>query len=254
LSSPTSSLFIGKPTYTFDELDSTNKYATLILSKSKPSEGTVIKACFQTDGMGQIGRTWQSEPNKNLLCSIILFPKFLSANAQFLLSMAISVGICEAIQPFLQERICIKWPNDIYIGKKKVGGILIQNSLGGNLISNCIVGIGININQSNFPDELPNPISISRQIGKEIDINAFEQSLYSHIEYFYLMLKRGKHEKLQQKYLERLFWKDKVHSFEDEKGKIFSGIIRGIDVSGKLLIEKEEGIHSFAFRSIKFML
>lgn len=254
MSPPTSSLFIGKPTYIFDELDSTNNYATELLSKSNPSEGTVIKACFQTAGRGQIGRSWKSEPNKNLLCSIILYPKFLLAHEQFLLNMAISIGICDAVQAFVSEEIFIKWPNDIYIGKRKVGGILIQSNLNGQKIQSCIVGIGLNINQLTFSDSLPNPISLALLIGHTINQVEFEQNLYRVLEFSYLKLKRGEHGDIKRRYIEKLFWKDKVRSFSDEKGNIFTGIIKGIDPLGKLIVEREEGTHSYPFRSIKFLL
>lgn len=250
----TSSLFIGKPTYTFDELDSTNNFATELLSKSNPSEGTVIKACFQTAGKGQIGRSWHSEANQNLLCSVILYPGFLPPNQQFLLNIAISSGIYSSLKKYTDGDLKIKWPNDIYINKKKVAGILIQNSLSGQSIQYSVAGMGINLNQTLFPEEIPNPVSIAMLKGKAIDIKSYEEHLFQHLESFYIQLKNGKYKELEESYHEKLFWKDEVHSFSDEYGNIFSGIIRGTEPDGKLNIEKEDGIHSFGFRSIKFML
>ena len=104
----------------FDELDSTNSYAIELLSKNKPSEGTVISAWNQAKGRGQIGSSWESEAGKNLTISLILYPTFLPIKQQFLLNQAISLSIYDFISRFIKNGVSIKWPNDILLNGKKV--------------------------------------------------------------------------------------------------------------------------------------
>ncbi|HZX59878.1 MAG TPA: biotin--[acetyl-CoA-carboxylase] ligase, partial [Mucilaginibacter sp.] len=125
------------------------------MSNSKPlPDGTVIMADDQHAGRGQQNNRWHSEPGKNLTFSLLLRPSFLSVTRQFDLTRAVSMGIIEALRPFLGEKLKIKWPNDIYYEDRKMGGILIENTLQSNQIKNSVIGIGLNINQEAFPAEI----------------------------------------------------------------------------------------------------
>lgn len=253
MSIPDSNLFIGKPTISFDELDSTNKFAIDLISKNKPSEGTVIKASFQRIGRGQIGSKWHSIAGLNSLSSTILYPVFLKANQQFFLNICVSIALRDAIQAFVEPKIRIKWPNDIYAGNKKIAGILIQNAISGKYLQSCVVGTGVNINQTIFPSDLPNPISMASMLGRPINIDLFEKEWHRSLELNYRLLKSRLFSVLNKAYLKHFFWKDELRSFESSDEK-FSGIIRGVDEIGRLIIEKEDGIKKFQFREIKFLI
>lgn len=253
MSIPVSNHFIGKPTISFDELDSTNKFATDLISKNKPTEGTVIKASFQSLGRGQIGRTWHSKAGLNSLCSTILYPIFLKAQQQFFLNICVSVALRDTIQSFVEQKVLVKWPNDIYVDDKKIAGILIQNSISGKYLQNCVIGTGINVNQTDFPSHLPNPSSIAMLTGIPINIESVEKLWYHHLELNYGLLKSRLYSALNKSYLKHFYWKDEIKSFEADQER-FSGIIRGVDEHGRLIIEKEEGINKYQFREIKFLI
>ena len=157
-------LFVGKVLVELPRLTSTNLYAQELLSKSKPSEGTVISTSDQYAGRGQIGSGWESEAHKNITLTFIFYPAFLPIRQQFQLTQAISLGVKDCIEHFVPKNVKIKWPNDIYINDKKTCGILIQNTLSGAQISSSIIGIGININQTHFQTNPPNPTSFKLEM------------------------------------------------------------------------------------------
>ena len=235
-----------------DEIDSTNTFAVNLLSKTNPIDGTVIRSDFQTLGRGQIGRYWHSERAKNLLFSIILYPTFVKANEQFILSKAISIGVVEFIQALKIKDVTIKWPNDIYIGDKKVAGILIQNQILGKNLKSTVVGIGLNVNQSVWPDNLPNPISLSSFSDTNLDLDALLSQVINCIEKWYRFLVLNKLTEIDRKYkdllylksIKRIFYKDNVP---------FEGTIIGVDMHGHLLIkDNHDKCQSFGFREISF--
>src|SRR5680860_150521 len=152
------------------DVESTNNYANqLILSNAE--EGTVVLAQFQKKGRGQQGNQWESQSGKNLLASIILYPKFLKAGNQFLISKMVSLGLVEYLRHEVRD-VSIKWPNDIYIGNKKIAGILIENAIKGRNLFSTVIGVGLNLNQKNFLSDAPNPVSLYQLTGKEYNIKS----------------------------------------------------------------------------------
>ena len=147
------------PLIHINETNSTNNYLQSLCSEQKVEELTVVVADFQTSGRGQRGNSWESDPGKNLLFSTVIFPEFLEARRQFLISQIISLAIKEELDTYTTD-ISIKWPNDIYWKEKKICGMLIENDLMGRNISQSIIGIGININQEIFHSSAPNPVSL----------------------------------------------------------------------------------------------
>ena len=145
-------LFIGKFSFHLSSIDSTNKFAHNLISKTNPIEGTAIRADEQTAGRGQFGSKWQANPRENITISIILCPKFLLVKQQFLLNAAMALGVYDFINEIIgySSELTIKWPNDIYVGNQKIAGILIENSIQQDVINNSIIGIGLNINQKTF--------------------------------------------------------------------------------------------------------
>lgn len=159
------------------EVDSTNLFASKLTSKTNPTHGFCVFTDFQSAGKGQYGREWQSERGKNLLCSFIFNrPSFYHAEL-FDLHLWVSLSCLSCLQSFSDKSFFLKWPNDIYVDNKKIGGILIENSWRGSSLEKIIVGIGININQLDFPAQL-NASSLALIEQKEFQITEIIQSLY----------------------------------------------------------------------------
>jgi len=249
------SLFIGKVAIYLDSVDSTNTYAKNLLSKSNPTEGTVICAAQQEAGRGQIGSKWKSESQKNIIMSVILFPKFLLATQQFELNKVVSLAVADVLRPYLNEtdELLIKWPNDIYINDKKLGGILIENSLKGVWLDHTIVGIGLNINQIEFEEHLPNPISLSIAAQKEFDLGGIIADLCARLEYYYLQLK-SKFNTINETYLKSLLGYQEWRTFFlPVANTTFEGKITGVSSLGKLQVETKAHPLEFDLKEIKFL-
>lgn len=160
---------IGKNLIQFESIGSTNDYAIELLSKSNPTDGTVITASFQTNGHGQFDRKWESNQGENLLLSLILYPQFIPTDQQFILSMVTVVSIIEYLRA-KNIPAKVKWPNDIYVDNNKIAGILIKNSVVGSKINSSVIGIGLNINQKEFESNV-HSTSLSLETSSDFDVN-----------------------------------------------------------------------------------
>ncbi len=247
-------LFIGKVAHHFERLPSTNDYAVDLLAKTKPSEGTVISAAYQTAGRGQFGSTWEVEAGRNLTLSVILYPKFLAAVEQFRLSQAVALAVADTVQGLLPGRpVAIKWPNDIYIGSRKTAGILIQNGLSGARLAWSVIGIGLNVNQTNFPAALRTATSLAGEAGSPFDLETVKAVLLPRLEQRYLQLRAGEATVLVEAYHERLFRRGEWHWFERADGQRLHGRLAGVEPDGRLRIELAEGeVEHFAVKEIRF--
>jgi BirA family transcriptional regulator, biotin operon repressor / biotin---[acetyl-CoA-carboxylase] ligase len=244
-------LFIGKNTVYLPTCHSTNETATEIIQKKEILEGTIVITDNQTKGKGQRGNTWIAEPNKNLTFTIILKPSFMTVSEQFTLNIAISIGLHKALRNYLDEDLKIKWPNDVFYGDKKVGGILIESIVSNKKMNYCFVGIGININQTDF--ELPNASSISNICQKgNLDINEILEKICEGIEEEYDELRAGKIEYQKENYINRLYRFDEWHLFKDKDGS-FDGKIIGITPSGKLIMETKLGLKQFETKEFEYI-
>lgn len=141
------------------------------------AHGDVLSARAQTAGRGQRGNSWESEPGRNLTFSLMLRPQHIAPKDAFVLSMAVSVGITEALRGVSGLPVVLKWPNDIYVGDRKLAGILIENSFAGPHIAWSIVGIGLNVNQTEFVSDAPNPVSLATLCGREYDLDRLLQTV-----------------------------------------------------------------------------
>jgi len=234
-------LFVGKVRIHLDKIDSTNKYATQLLKNESVREGTIISTTHQFAGKGQRGNTWESEIEQNITLSLILYPHFLLAYQQFLLSQSISLAIQSFATEILGEGVFIKWPNDIYYRDKKITGILIENSLSGKNLASSIVGIGINVNQAHFSPTLQYATSFHQITGRRYDLSNLIQQLAHHIEARYLQLKTMQFDLIQHDYLSKLYRFNEWHSFEDTATKTsFLGKIVDVQKEGKLVIEVKD--------------
>ncbi len=246
-------LFIGRNFEEHPELASTNAHAQLLLSKSKPSEGTVISAQNQTAGRGQIGSLWESEPDKNLNLSILFYPTFLPVPQQFQLNQAICLGVRDFVAKYVQKTVKIKWSNDIYVNDNKICGILIQNTLKGVQIQSSIVGIGINVNQTEFLSQPPNPTSFKLETHRDFDLTAMKRTLCECIEPRYFQLKNGRHDELYLDYLSHLYRYQELALFQRPNGEAFMGMIMGVSDIGKLQIETSGKMEEFGIKEVKFV-
>lgn len=247
-------LFTGKNKIYYEEISSTNIYAMDLVSKTNPPDGTCIITDYQTAGRGQIGRYWHSDVGKNLLVSYIFYPHTLKVNDQFYLNIISGLAVRDVVSHWV-ENIKIKWPNDIYIGNKKAAGILVQNVLRGDFIRSTVVGIGLNVNERDFPADLPNPISVSSITGFDIEIDQVFHFVSARLEFYYLQLRNNKHTFLQNEYLSQLYRKDEWAEYTDSSGFRFSGCITGIDPQGKLQMMIDNGaVKSFGFREVGYVI
>lgn len=248
-----SALFVGQNLVTIKELDSTNNFLKNLLSNSKPlPEGTVIMAESQYAGRGQQQNKWHSEPGKNLTFSILLTPSFLPVINQFDLTRVVSLGVFDALEPYLGDKLKIKWPNDIYYEDHKLGGILIETHIQGDRIKDAVIGIGLNINQESFLPGAANAISLKQILHKDYDLRTILSEICGHIEAYYLNLKAGKFLFVRNMYLTRLYWLNQVKRFRSND-QVFEGIVRNVKDEGLLVVENNNMQQEFNLKQIEFL-
>ncbi len=232
---------------------STNTFALEMLKKEKVPEGTIIRADEQTQGRGHEGNHWESEAGKNLTFSVVLYPTFLDIEAQFMLSKITSLAIVDFLYS-KTDHVTIKWPNDIYVKNDKIAGILIENSIIGVKFSHSVIGIGLNINQTHFTTNAPNPTSLEILTGTESDLEEVFRCICEKLERRYRQLVDNRVEEIDQEYLSNLFRYNAWFSYRYER-EIFSAKIAGIDSFGALILETEKGeIRNFRFREVGYIL
>jgi BirA family transcriptional regulator, biotin operon repressor / biotin---[acetyl-CoA-carboxylase] ligase len=246
-------LFTGRHCTFLPEVDSTNTYLAGLLRNIELPEGSVIRAVKQSAGRGQKGAIWESEGGKNLLVSFLFYPTFISSKEIFLLNKTFALGLHDFVLIYLKKHVRIKWPNDIYWKNKKVSGILIENSINSSMIAHSILGVGVNINQVSFPDELSNPVSFSLVKHKEFDIEELFNALCACIESRYLKLKNGDHKSLHDDYHSLLYACGEWKTYENSNGR-FKGNIQGVDDDGRIKILLENGdVNAFDLKEIKYI-
>ena len=233
-----------------DTIDSTNSEALRRLPEL-PS-GTVLAAREQTSGRGQRGNTWFSQPGKNLTFSIVLKNLPLTASHAIRLNFLFSVAVAD----FLQARgveAAIKWPNDIYVGGRKICGMLIENTLGpGGKLAASVVGIGLNINQKEFP-QLANATSLALCTGKEVGL---EESLEAFLAIFDTLWPRLLDSSLMDSYTSRLFRRGVPARYHDLlTDREYTGVIEGVAPDGRLCIQDPAGErHFYQFKEVSYIL
>lgn len=216
-------------------------------------EADMVMAEMQSKGRGQRGSDWVSRPGESLTFSIVLKPAMLDAPRQFMLSIAVSLALSDTITGMGVEDVSVKWPNDIYIGDSKVAGILIENDIFGDKLSRSIVGIGLNVNQRKFPPELPNPTSMSLATGRDFSRGEILKLFYRRLSIRYSALISDYMASLLRDYHERLYLFEKEHTFRLPDGTEFQGIIRSVEPSGTLIVERADGtFKGFLFKEIFF--
>ena len=214
----------------FDELLSTNNKLKELIRDQDLKEYTIVQTFCQTAGKGQAGNSWESENNKNLTFSLFLKPVYIEIQNQFIISKAVALGILEALKVYAPD-FTIKWPNDIYYKNKKIGGILIENALRQNTISESIIGIGLNINQTTFVSDAPNPVSLKSIVNKNFDLDTILSEVTSGIIDQINVIQSGNCTTIHQQYINQLFRKTGYYPYKDAHGE-FMAQISGINAYG----------------------
>ena len=222
----------------FDSVESTNKYCEA-LDLTEVEDFTCFWTLEQTAGIGQQGNRWHAEPGKNLTFSLVLHPSFLPADRQFQLTECLSLALVDFLSIFnFHSSVSIKWPNDIYVAGKKICGTLVSTRLQGHRIASAICGIGININQTAFPDWIPNPTSLTLLTGKEFDLEPLLHQLLECIRNRYNDLRIDRN--LEAEYLSHLLNLNTPahYRYRDE---VITATITGVDSYGRLLLTVDDG-------------
>lgn len=234
-----------------NKINSTNNFASELIKSENTAAGTVVLTLNQTKGRGQHTNSWESESGKNLTISIILRPEFLPIHFQFNISIVISLGVRDYLQQYVSG-VSIKWPNDIYINDKKIAGILIEHSIMGSALSYSICGLGLNINQTEFLSDAPNPVSLANITGEQYELETELMKLLECIEKRYFDLEDACLNKLEKDYLDSMYWMNEIHQFSDEHG-VFDGVIVGVTEIGQLRIKVDLEERIYNFKEVSFM-
>ena len=233
-----------------EETTSTNDDAR----DAKYRHGDIVWAERQTAGRGQRGHKWSSAEGLNLTFSLVLEPRFLPAGEQFLLNEAVALALSDTFAQFgIAARI--KWTNDIYAGDKKLVGILIEHSYSGQTLARTIVGIGINVNQTEFDPALPNPVSMAMVAGRTFDRGEVLEAFRRHIGIRYAQLELDERETLQRDYRERMYRLGERHTFRYPDGTPTEASIEGVRPTGELLLRHADGtLREYLFKEIEFVI
>lgn len=212
-----------------DEIGSTNIYLHDLNIKDKQLTGTVVSAKNQILGKGQTGNVWLTEKDKNLTFSVITHPNIMAKHA-FYLNIIASLAVQKSLSD-LNIKVKIKWPNDILVNQKKIGGILIENQINGNKINQSIIGIGLNINQTVF-DSTIKATSIKNE-GISIEIEDVLSQIYGYLDFYYNLLIESNFKLLLKHYYSHLFWYNQIGTFTENNTE-FKALLTGVSEVGLL--------------------
>ncbi len=235
-----------------DAIDSTNEFLKGLANKQLIENFTVVTAENQTNGKGQMGSVWDSETGKNLIMSVLIKELQFSNDQIFNLNIAISMAVVKALDELMIPKLTIKWPNDIMSDNKKVGGILIENTIKSNGTIFSIIGLGLNVNQTNFT-QLPNATSLSVVLKKQFDREKILIGIVENLKQNVLLWEQ-KSIVLWKNYKNRLFKIGVPMPFTDESNHNFMGIIQDVLPSGKLQVCLENDIiQEFNIKEIQML-
>lgn len=234
-------------------IDSTNSYLKGLVSNSELDDYTVVMAETQTQGRGQMGTKWVTEPGQNLTFSVFKKINCLQSDEQFYLSIAVSLAIYDALTYFSIPDLKIKWPNDILSWNSKICGILIENIFKNGHMSAAIIGIGLNLNQSNF-EGMINASSLKKITGVYYNKLEVLQKIVDCIKFYEPWIVERKLDDLKTNYEQLLFRKDKPSTFKRKDGSLMMGFIKGISNQGmlKVLLE-DEVIEYFDLKELRLL-
>ena len=209
---------------------------------------------YQLKGRGQGSNSWESEAGRNLTFSILVHPHDIKAHDQYVISMAVAVTMHRFLSRELSREVYIKWPNDIYVGDFKIAGILIENRLKGGILSECVVGIGLNVNQMRFRSNAPNPVSIRQITGAEVEVDRLQRrimrilvSMISNRQYLLTPW-------LKREYMSCLYRRVGYHRYADCDGE-FEARMMDVEPSGRVVLkDRQRRIRTYAFKEVRTII
>lgn len=229
----------------FKEIDSTSTF--LKNNVCEFDHGDLVSADYQNAGHGQVGNSWESEQYMNALFSLLMKPEKIPACAGFRITEIVTLGILDALPDF---DLRIKWPNDIYAGDRKLCGVLIETSIQAGHIDRAIIGIGLNVNQTRFVSDAPNPVSLAQLADCRFDVKEVMERVVAAILERYESV-----EDCHGEYLSHLYRRAEWHEFERPNGERFEGMIIDVEDNGLLVMRMRSGeIAHFEFKSLKYVL
>jgi len=237
-----------------DAINSTNAFLKELVHTSVVENNTVVVAEMQTNGKGQFDGVWSSEAGKNLTFSMLCEFTKLEAQHSFYLNCAISLAVYTVLLKYHKEKLKIKWPNDILSSSKKICGILIENTVSNGKIVNAIVGVGLNINQEQFSENLPNATSLKILTNRTYNKDVILNELIAEIKVQTNLITTENFSLLKANY-EKVLYRNGVPSmYKNNHSGNFLGKILGITYQGKLIIELEnESLEMFDLKEIEFI-
>lgn len=225
---------------------------SLMRSYTDRAHGFTIAARRQTAGRGQRGNTWEAAPDCNLTFSMLLRPAAIGAARQFELSMLVALAVAEVVEAELSgcgEPVAVKWPNDIYVGNRKICGMLIENALSGSRIDYAIAGIGINVNQDRFFSDAPNPVSMVQIDGQRRPLQPLLERLVARIARAVASYgaTAPEAEALLERYRAKLWHGAGEHSYHEPGAPSFRASVVSIAPSGHLTLSNGR---TYAFKEV----
>ena len=236
-----------------DETDSTNLHLRRIAETEQLGSGSILVADFQTAGRGQAGNSWESEVGKNLTFSVLFYPTDVPAGRFFVIAQMAALSMKNTLDPYISD-VCVKWPNDVYCGDRKIAGILIENTIFQGKITQSIIGIGLNVNQTFFHFESadsPQPTSLKQITGCSYDrwaiLDDFQRTFTEQAE----RLNKGFLDAVHTDYIDTLYHKNGYHLYRDEQGE-FEATFHDIALSGHLVLERRDGhLSHYDFKTVR---
>lgn len=234
-------------------IDSTNTYLKQLAKSTELQDETVVITNRQLSGRGQMGNGWFSREGQSLTFSMFKAFDKLKIEQQFMISMTVSLAILKALKSLDVPKIAIKWPNDILSANTKIGGVLIENVLEGNFVKYSIIGIGVNVNETDFPN-LPQASSLKLETGKIFQLEEVLDTILKNVFKNLKKLSENDFSEMKQLYENNLFRKEMVSVFETPEGLRLNGIIKGVSNIGELLVETEnDQLQTFQLKEVKLI-
>ena len=234
------------------QVDSTNNYAMATVHEGLAKHGNAVFSQFQTQGKGQRGKEWHSGDGENIALSVILNPEHLELSHPFQLSLAVALASYDFFSIYAGEETTIKWPNDVYWRDRKAAGILIENVISGKKWKWAVAGIGVNVNQTGFDQELKNPVSLKHITGKNFDTVELARELHQCVMDRMRQLSEKPFGTLLHEYQNNLYRKDSTAKLKKDN-MTFEVIVKGVTATGQLktfdVIEKQ-----FDFGEVEWVL
>ena len=238
------------------ETDSTNRWLRDHADEFQEEYIGVVWTDHQTAGRGCGSNTWESEPRKNLLFSVLCHPRTVDATHQFLLLQAMALAVKDTLDPYLpqNEELKIKWPNDIYWHDRKLGGTLTECALSGQKMRWCIIGTGLNINQTIFSPALPNPVSIAQIKGCHLELEPLLQRITSCFRHRLGQLEQGETDCLQKQYAAALYRRHGYHPYRDDKSDFEAEIVSVAPDGTLTLRDRLQSLRNYKFKEVQFII